>query len=222
MSVRTALVTGGNRGIGHAIADKFRREGVNVLSPGRAEMDLLSNCSIDNYLAGLDGSVDILINNAGINPLGTAAEFTDTDLEATLQVNLVAPLRLIRALAPAMTERRFGRIVNISSIWSAVSKPRRTVYSTAKSGINGMTRAVAIELAQYNVLVNAVAPGFVSTSLTRQNNSPEELERIAATIPCGRLAEPSEIAALVLFLCSDQNSYITGQTLFIDGGYTCL
>ncbi|HEX9615650.1 MAG TPA: SDR family oxidoreductase [Bacteroidota bacterium] len=222
MSVQTALVTGGNRGIGQAIAEMFRKQGMNVLTPARAEMDLLSNSSIDNYLAGLDGRVDILVNNAGINPLGTAAGFTDTDLEATLQVNLIAPLRLIRALAPAMAERRFGRIVNISSIWSAVSKPRRTVYSAAKSGMNGMTRAVAVELAKDNVLINAVAPGFVSTDLTRQNNSPEELERIAAAIPCGRLAEPAEIAALVLFLCSERNSYITGQTLFIDGGYTCL
>ncbi len=222
MSLQTALVTGGNRGIGKAIAEMFRRQGVNVLTPGRVELDLLSNVAIDRYLASLHDGVDILINNAGINPLGSTAEFSDADLEATLQVSLVAPLRLIRALAPGMADRRFGRIVNISSIWSAVSKPGRVVYSTAKSGINGMTRAMAVELASHNVLINAVAPGYVNTELTMQNNSPEEIQRIVAGIPCGRLAEPNEIAALVCFLCSAQNSYITGQTLFIDGGYTCL
>ena len=222
MISRTALVTGGSRGIGHAIAEQFRTQGLRVLTPGRAEMDLLSNTSIDCYLAGLDGGVDILVNNAGINPLGATAEIADADLEATLQINLAAPLRLIRALAPGMADRRFGRIVNISSIWSTVSKERRVVYSTTKSGINGMTRAMAVEMARHNVLINAVAPGYVNTALTRQNNSPEEIERIAAGIPCGRLAEPAEIATLVGFMCSEQNSYIAGQTIFIDGGYTCL
>ena len=111
--------------------------------------------------------------------------------------------------------------MNISSIWSGVAKPQRFVYATTKSGINGMTRAAAVELAPAGVLVNAVAPGFVNTELTRQNNSPEALQQIAATIPAGRLAEPREIAELVAFLCSRRNSYLTGQTIFADGGFTC-
>lgn len=220
MRGRRALVTGAGRGIGRAIADAFREQGAIVLAPGRDELDLLSDGSIDRYCAAL-GAVDVLVNNAGINPLGSAAEFTDADLAATVQVNLVAPMRLARALTPGMVRRGFGRVVNVSSIWSGVAKARRFVYASTKAGINGMTRALAVELAGSGVLVNAVAPGYVNTELTAQNNSPEELARIAETIPVRRLAEPREIAEVVAFLCSARNGYLTGQTLFVDGGFTC-
>ncbi len=220
MRGRRALVTGAGRGIGRAIADAFREQGAIVLAPGRDELDLLSDGSIDRYCAAL-GAVDVLVNNAGINPLGSAAEFTDADLAATVQVNLVAPMRLARALTPGMAGRGFGRVVNVSSIWSGVAKARRFVYASTKAGINGMTRALAVELAGSGVLVNAVAPGYVNTELTAQNNSPEELARIAETIPVRRLAEPREIAEVVAFLCSARNGYLTGQTLFVDGGFTC-
>lgn len=218
---RTALITGAARGIGRAIAEHFRERGANVLAPSRQEMDLCSNESIDSYCNALELPIDILVNNAGINPLASALEFSDADLQATVQINLVAPMRLLRALSPSMTERHYGRIVNISSIWSGVSKQRRFVYSTTKSGINGMTRAAAVELSGAGVLVNAVAPGFVNTELTRQNNSEDALLTIAGTIPAGRLAEPAEIAEVVAFLCSSRNSYITGQIIFADGGFTC-
>lgn len=221
MKGKTALVTGATRGIGLAIAELFKEQGAMVLTPTRDRLDLSSNDSIDRYCRELDQSVDILVNNAGINPLGAGVEFTDADLAATVQVNLLAPMRLARALAPGMVARGYGRIVNISSIWSGVSKPRRFVYSTTKAGINGMTRALAVELAASGVLVNAVAPGYVNTELTRQNNSEEALRVIAGTIPVGRLAEPGEIAELVLYLCSARNSYIAGQTIFADGGFTC-
>jgi 3-oxoacyl-[acyl-carrier protein] reductase len=218
---RTALITGASRGIGRAIAEHFAAQGATVLAPTRQEMDLSSNASIDRYCAALTGPVDILVNNAGINPLADAGSFTDEDLQATLQINLVAPMRLVRALSPGMARRSYGRIVNISSIWSGVARPSRFVYATTKSGINGMTRALAVELSGAGVLVNAVAPGYVNTDLTRRNNSPEALGTIAATIPAGRLAEPAEIAEVVAFLCSRRNGYIAGQTIFVDGGFTC-
>lgn len=220
MRDRVALITGASRGIGQAIADLFREQGATVLAPTRHEMDLSSNESIDRYCSSI-GPVDILVNNAGINPLAAADDFSDADLAATLQINLVAPMRLLRTLSAAMANRRYGRIVNISSIWSGVAKPRRFVYATTKSGINGMTRAAAVELAACGVLVNAVAPGFVDTELTRRNNSDEALQAIAGTIPAGRLAQPAEIAEVVAFLCSSRNSYLTGQTIFVDGGFTC-
>jgi len=218
---RTALVTGAARGIGQAIAGLMRERGAHVLTPTRQELDLSCNTSIDRYCANLDQPVEILVNNAGINPLARAVEFSDEDLQATVQINLVAPMRLVRALAPAMAQRGYGRIVNISSIWSGVARPSRFVYATTKAGINGMTRALAVELADSGVLVNAVAPGYVNTELTRRNNPPEALRAIAATIPVGRLAEPAEIAEVVAFLCSARNTYLTGQTLFADGGFTC-
>ncbi len=221
MNGRTALITGAARGIGSAIAQLFKEQGATILTPTRKELDLSSNNSIDRYCSLLEQQVDIIVNNAGINPLGAADEFSDDDLAETLQVNLVAPMRLIRALSPGMALRGYGRIVNISSIWSGVAKPRRFIYATTKAGINGMTRALAVELASSGVLVNAVAPGFTNTELTQQNNSAEAIRQIAATIPAGRLAEPREIAQVIAFLCSQNNSYLTGQTIFVDGGFTC-
>lgn len=221
MKSRIALITGGSRGIGLAIASLFREQGAKVLTPTRQELNLLSNDSIDIYCSRLELPIDIIVNNAGINPLAAAEEFSDKDLEETLQVNLVAPMRIIRALSPGMAKQGYGRIVNISSIWSGVAKPHRFVYATTKAGVNGMTRALSVELASTGVLVNAVAPGFVNTELTQQNNSADTIHQIASTIPVGRLAEPQEIAEVVAFLCSHRNSYLTGQTIFVDGGFTC-
>jgi 3-oxoacyl-[acyl-carrier protein] reductase len=143
-------------------------------------------------------------------------------MQDTLQINLVAPLRLVRGLVAGMMARRYGRIVNISSIWSVVSKPHRITYAASKSGLNGLTRTLAVELAPHNILVNAVAPGYVLTEMTRQNNTEADLEAIRRTIPAQRLAGPDEIAEVVAFLCSEANSYLTGQTLLVDGGFTCL
>ena len=120
-----------------------------------------------------------------------------------------------------MQKKGFGRIVNISSVWSVVSRAGRISYSMSKAALNGMTRSLAVELSPYNILVNAVAPGYVLTDLTCQNNSETELETIRKTIPLQRLAEPQEIADIVAFLCSERNTYLTGQTLVVDGGFTC-
>lgn len=221
MRGRTALVTGAARGIGLAIATLMREAGAKVVAPTREQLDLSDPSSIENYLRSLTEPVDILVNNAGINLLAEGIEASDENIHETLQVNLIAPMQLVRGLAPQMKARGYGRIVNISSVWSVVSKERRYTYSASKAGINGMTRTLAIELAPYNILVNAVAPGYVNTELTRKNNSPQEIEAIAGKIPQRRLAETSEIAEVVRFLCSQQNSYMTGQVLLVDGGYTC-
>jgi len=222
MIQRTALVTGASRGIGKAIVEQLKTDGVRLLVPSRKELDLLSNRSVDLYLEALTEPVDILVNDAGVNRLGDLTVFSDADLEDTIRINLVAPIRLTRGLIPGMMRRKYGRIVNISSIWSVVSKPGRLTYSVSKSGLNAFTRSLAVEAAPYNILVNAVAPGYVNTELTRQNNTEQDLQNIRKTIPMQRLAEPEEIARLVTFLCSEQNTYLTGQCLLIDGGYTCL
>jgi NAD(P)-dependent dehydrogenase (short-subunit alcohol dehydrogenase family) len=222
MIQRTALVTGASRGIGKALAEQLKIDGVRLLVPSRKELDLLSNRSVDLYLEALTEPVDILVNDAGINRLGDFTVFSDADLEDTIRINLVAPIRLTRGLIPGMMRRKYGRIVNISSIWSVVSKPGRLTYSVSKSGLNAFTRSLAVEVAPYNILVNAVAPGYVNTELTQQNNTEQDMQNIRKTIPMQRLAEPEEIARLVTFMCSEQNTYLTGQCLIIDGGYTCL
>jgi NAD(P)-dependent dehydrogenase (short-subunit alcohol dehydrogenase family) len=217
----TALITGASRGIGAAIAARLQGEGIRVLSPLSKALDLLSSVSIDRYLSTLTQPIDILINNAGINRLGSIDEISSTDFEDVIQINLLGHFRLTQGLVKGMKARRYGRIVNISSIWSLVSRERRMAYSATKAAINGLTRAQALELAPYNILVNALAPGYVNTDLTKKNNTSAELEAIATQIPLGRLAEPSEIAECVAFLCSPKNSYITGQVIAIDGGYLC-
>ena len=224
-TTRTALVTGGARGIGAAIVAELHSRGVRVIAPTRQELDLADPSSVEAYLARqreTGDTVDVLINNAGINFINPIEKISQELWLQTFQVNLHSPFRLVQAFAPAMKAQNWGRIINISSVFSTVTKEHRAVYSTVKSGLNGLTRTLAVELGPNNVLVNAVGPGYVETELTRQNNSPEALERIGANIPLRRLAQPSEIAKYVAFLCSDDNTYITGQLLLIDGGFTCL
>ena len=163
---------------------------------------------------------DILVNDAGVNRLAGLAETDDDLLRETLEINLIAPLRLARALAPAMAERGWGRVVNITSVWTVVARERRLPYIVSKTGLNGLTRAMAVEFGPAGVLVNAVAPGFVMTEMTTQNNSPEQLQAVANGVPLRRLAEPGEIAELVAFLASSRNSFMTGQVLVCDGGYS--
>ena len=220
MNGRVALVTGASRGIGRAVASRFEQLGACVLAPPRAELDLADPASVDRYLARLDQPIDILVNDAGVNRLAGLVDTDDDLLRDTLEVNLIAPLRLARALAPAMAERGWGRVVNITSVWTVVAKERRLPYIVSKTGLNGLTRAMAVELGPTGVLVNAVAPGFVLTEMTTQNNTPEQLRVVADQVPLRRLAEPDEIAELVAFLASSRNSFMTGQVLVCDGGYS--
>jgi NAD(P)-dependent dehydrogenase (short-subunit alcohol dehydrogenase family) len=221
MNGRTALVTGASRGIGAAVAARFAALGAKVLAPPRAELDLNDGASIAAYLERLEGTVDILVNNAGVNWPQQLMELEDKELDETLRVNLAAPARLTRGLAPGMVARGYGRIVNVSSVWALVSREGRSAYAASKAGLLGLTRTMALELAPAGVLVNAVAPGYVATDLTSQNNTRAQLGEIEALIPVGRLGEPEEIAELIAFLCSARNSYVTGQVLVCDGGYTC-
>jgi NAD(P)-dependent dehydrogenase (short-subunit alcohol dehydrogenase family) len=220
--MRTALVTGASRGIGAAIVAQLQKDGCKVLTPPRSEMDLALSSSIEEYLANLHEDVDILVNNAGINQIAVLDELELTNVTSTLQINLLAAFQLAQFLSKGMKQREYGRIVNISSLWSVVTRSGRTSYAMSKTAINGMTRSMAAELAPFNILVNAVAPGYVLTDLTHQNNSSEEIEKIAQTIPMKRLAAPEEIANLVAFICSEKNTYLTGQTIVVDGGYSCL
>ena len=220
-ATRKALITGGNRGIGQAISELLKAEGHEVRTPTRAELDLASPASVQGYIASLDWQPDILINNAGLNKINSLETLSLDDWQAVLNTNLTAPFLLIQAVAGAMKERSWGRIVNLSSCYSLVSRAGRMAYTASKSGLNGLTRTAAIELAPYNVLVNAVGPGFVETDMTRQNNNPAQIEALLAQVPLGRLAQPTEIAAFVAFLVSDRNTYLTGQIIPVDGGFLC-
>jgi len=191
-----------------------------VLTPSRTELDLGSVDSVQSWLQRTTLDVDALINNAGENPLGGLDQLSLAVWERALMVNLTGPMLLAQAASAGMRRRGWGRVVNIGSIFSFVSRSARGPYSAAKAGLLGLTRAAAIEWGGDNVLVNAVCPGYIETDLTRQNNTPEQVQALCAQLPLRRLGQPDEVAKAVYFLGSEQNSFITGQTLVIDGGFT--
>ena len=221
MESKTALVTGTSRGIGKSIKEVLSNDGIEIISPSRNELDLSSSESIDRFLSNLSTDIDIIINNAGILKVGEPGDFSTGDLNETLQVNVIAPFKIISGIIEKMKIQNFGRIVNISSIWGQKSKKGRTLYSSSKAALDALTRSFAIEFASYNILINSVAPGYIETDMLKQSNTEEELSNIRDIIPMNRFGKKIEIAELVKFLCSEKNSYITGQVLTIDGGYVC-
>jgi len=231
--VSKALVTGGTRGIGRAVATALLEAGHTVFVTGTSpegpapdgcgyfQCDFEDSEQLQSFaeeLVGLD--LSILVNNAGINKIGPLAEYSLSDFERIQQVNVTAPFLLCRAVIPGMQSRAFGRIVNITSIFGVVSKSERSAYSTSKFGLFGMSRALALEVAAKNIMVNCVAPGFVDTDLTRRVLGEEGIAAAEGQIPVRRLARPEEIAHCVRFLVSDENSYLTGQNVVVDGGFT--
>ena len=219
---RTVFLTGGARGIGAAIREELVTAGYTVISPSREELDLASKDSVEGYLKDhSDLAVDVLINNAGMNVPEKISEISWDNWNKTLQTNLSSAVRLIQFLAPGMSDRGYGRILNTSSILGLVTKEGRAAYSMTKAALNALTRSAALEFGAGGVLVNSLAPGYVDTELTRKNNSPEALASIIRSIPLGRMADPKELARVAGFLVSEQNTYITGQTIVVDGGFTC-
>lgn len=229
-----ALVTGGTRGIGMATAKALLEAGHEVVVTGRSpDKRLLEGCSylqcdfsdlgaIESF-AALVAEMDlgVLINNVGINKIGPLSGYDPSDFARIQQVNVTAPFMLCRAVVPGMRRQRFGRIVNITSIWSVVSKAGRSAYSASKFGLLGLSRALALEVAADNILVNCVAPGVVDTELTRSVLGEKGIAEMLEQIPIRRLARPEEIARYVRFLASEENTYMTGQNIIVDGGFTC-
>jgi 3-oxoacyl-[acyl-carrier protein] reductase len=221
MSIKNVFLTGGSRGIGKAIKDKFITAGYAVYAPAREELDLSNIQSIKKYIELYkEITFDVIINNAGINEINLLEDINEHDIENMFQISLIAPILLLKGFIPNMKKSRSGRIVNIGSVWAVVSKEGRGLYSSVKNGLHGITNTLALELARYNILVNTVCPGFTLTELTRKNNTDIEINKINELIPLKRMANPEEIAAFVFFLCSENNTYITGQKICIDGGYT--
>ncbi len=222
MNKYRTLITGGSRGIGAATAQLYRNAGrYDVFTPIRSELNLSNRSSIEEFIKKYrEPGFDIIVNNAGDNIVNLIENVITDDIDYLVAVNMVAPLFLLRGFVPAMKERKFGRIVNISSIWSIVSKPGRVVYAATKHGIHGITMTLASELASYNILVNSVCPGFTMTELTKNTNTPEQIKFMKTQVPMGRLAEPVEIAKAIFFAGNEENTYMTGQKITVDGGYT--
>lgn len=220
MKKRKILITGGTRGIGQAIVLRFKKAHYQVLAPTRQELDLANPHSVQAFIRKNRGLVlEGLINNAGVSRLAGIEELNFQDFNWVQEVNVTSPLRLIQAFVSGMKKKKYGRIVNLSSIWGVTSKERRLAYSASKFALNGITKSLAVELAPYRILVNAVCPGYVDTDLTRQNVTVAQRKLIQKNIPLGRFAKPEEIANLVYYLASEENTYLTGQSLIVDGGF---
>ena len=234
MEGKKVLVTGASRGIGALIAHAFANYGAKVIGTRTTATDAIDgpctewlNSDFSDLSQLYDCATevkaiapDVLINNAGINKVG---EFTKIDPEEFLhiqQVNVFAPFLLCQSVIPSMRNHKWGRIVNISSIWGQIGKEFRASYSTSKFALDGMTLAIAAEHSHNGILANCVAPGFTDTELTRRVLGEEEIRNISAMVPIHRMAKPKEIASFVAWLASDENTYITGQNITIDGGFT--
>jgi 3-oxoacyl-[acyl-carrier protein] reductase len=230
---KTALVTGGSRGIGRAIALELARAGARVTlsyrsgkdeaeevaseAGGRAVQADVSNAGDAKRLVDEAGELDILVNNAGVTRDGVIARMSDEDWSEVIETNLGGVFHTCRAAARGMMKRRSGSIVNISSIVGVHGNPGQTNYSASKAGIIGFTKALARELGVRGVRANVVAPGYVDTRLT-QVIADDMKDVMLANTPLGRFGQPEDIAGAVRFLCSGEAAFITGEVLLVDGG----
>ncbi len=230
---KKVVITGASRGIGASIAASFARSGIYVIGTKTSHGKIKSPCNewiiadfsipeqIEHCAKKIQEiSPDILVNNAGINKIGSFKEINPEDFLLIQQVNVFAPFRFSQAVIPSMVIQNWGRIINISSIWGKISKEYRASYSASKFAIDGITVALAAEYSKNDILVNSVAPGFTDTDLTRKVLGETGIEKLTSSIPIRRMAKPEEIGNFVVWLSSEENSYITGQNIAIDGGFT--
>lgn len=239
---KVALVTGASGGIGSAIARALHAQGATVVLSGtrrealdalagelgaRAHVcpaDLADPSAPDALLATAEaaaGPLAILVNNAGLTRDMLALRMKDEEWQKVLDVDLTAPFRLCRAALKGMLRRRAGRIVSISSIVGATGNPGQANYAAAKAGLAGMTKALAQEVASRGITVNLVAPGFIATPMTEALTEAQK-EKLAAAIPLGRLGQPQDVAAAVVYLASEEAAWVTGTTLHVNGGMAML
>lgn len=220
---KIALVTGASRGIGFSIKNVLEQAGAKVIAPTRQETDLSDLASVQIYAERLKGvKIDIFIHCAGINKLAGIKEIDQESFQTVLNVNLIAPTILLNAIVPYMENQKWGRIVLISSLYSIVSRERRIAYSASKNALTGLCKSLAIEEGKHSILVNAVAPGYVMTEMTKTNLTKLEIHDIEGKIPTGRFQTCEDVSNLVAFLSSPLNNSITGQLIAVDGGFSCL
>ena len=243
LSGRVALVTGGSKGLGKAMARGFAEAGANVvissrheeeLKKAKAEIESGLKVKVAYFVADMTkradvkqlaekavsamGKVDILVNNAGSNVPQPIHQITDEAWDQIVELNLTSCMALTRALVPQMMERKWGRVIHISSIMGLASKDARNSYSATKSALLGLARASALDLGAYNITVNCIAPGPFLTDLPGTLLSPEQKKALGDRTALGRWGDPRELAGPALLLASEAGSYITGEVLVVDGG----
>ena len=243
LSGKVALVTGAYRGLGFAIAQGLARAGATVVLNGRkqealdqaaaaltaqklkvatAVFDVTDRDAIDKGVAAIaaqHGSIDILFNNAGIQRRGAFADFPKDQWDEIIATNLTAPFIVSQAVAAGMIAKKRGKIIHIASLMSDLARPTVIPYTAAKGGVRQLTRGMAVELAQHNIQVNAIAPGYFATEMNRALIDNAEFNAwVCKRTPAGRWGQPDELAGLAVFLASGGSNYITGQMFVVDGG----
>jgi len=240
---KVAIITGGSRGIGKAIALGFAEAGATIVVAGRTTADLENvvqeikslgqqalavktdiavKTEVENMVKqALEefGKIDILVNNAAINIMRPLVELREEGWDKVMNVDLKGYFLCCQAVAKTMIEKRSGNIINIASTGAAKAAAGLGAYGISKAGVVMLTQLLAVELAQYNIRVNAIGPSLVKTAFSQPIwSNPDVLKAVEASTPLGRIADPEDIMSLALFLASDASSYITGQTIYIDGG----
>jgi len=242
---RVALVTGGGSGLGLAIARGLAEAGARVVINGRnpdklaaaaaallgsdlnvgvAAFDVTDSVAVSAGVADIAarfGPIDIVVNNAGMQHRGPIESFSDADWRRLMATNLDAPFYVARAVIPAMKATQRGKIINICSLMSSLARPTTVPYQVSKGGLAMLTRGLAVELAPHGIQVNGIAPGFFGTELNAALTAdPEFSAWVARRTPAGRWGEPGELVGAAVFLASSASSYVTGQILYVDGGFT--
>lgn len=235
------LVTGGTRGIGADTAVLFSKNSGEVYITGTSEASFLEfkskfpDAEVKFLIADFSDlaqlklflleieklEFDILINNAGINKINTLDNIELDEWQKIQDINVRAPFLISKTVAKTMRQNKWGRIINIASVFGVVTKEKRLSYTTSKAAIIGMTKTMALDLAGDNILVNSISPGFIDTELTRKILGEEGIKEMVGQVPLQRLGTSGDVSSLVLFLASKENGFITGQNIIIDGGFTC-
>ena len=233
--MKTALVTGASRGIGKAIAEKLKADNYKVLGTATTDsgvdtlntngfegylLDLNSKDSIDNFWSQLESdnkTISVLVNNAGITRDNIILRMSDEEWSDIMNVHLYGTFQLSKRALKMMLKNKWGRIINISSASASIGNRGQSNYAAAKAGVEAFTKSLAKEVGKRDITINSVAPGFISTDMT-ENNKGVNADYLVKEIPLGRFGKPEEVASLISFMCSDGASYITGQTIHINGG----
>jgi len=239
---QTAIVTGASRGIGKAIALELAKNGANIVvnfagneakaeevvseinALGREAMAIRANVAVEDEVKGMIketvtrfGSVDILVNNAGITRDNLVMRMKESDWDEVLAINLKGVFHCAKGVSRQMMKQRSGRIINVASVVGVLGNPGQANYVAAKAGVIGLTKTLAKDFASRNILVNAVAPGFITTDMTNELEG-ETKDALLGQIPLAKLGQPEDVARVVRFLASEDAAYMTGQTLHVDGG----
>jgi len=242
---RVALVTGASRGIGRSVALALGAAGAAVACCARSaeqveataaevsghggrargfRLDVTRRNEIDAVVAAIGaalGPIDILVNNAGITLDKRSVEVTDDEWDDVLATNLTSTFTLARAVAPGMMEQRRGKIINIGSMYGKIGVPRYAAYCASKAAVEALTRSLAVEWARHGIQVNCLAPGYVNTDIPREAMADEKLRTLfLSRVPARRIGEPEEVATLAVYLASAASDFMTGQTVYLDGGQT--